>query len=73
MNETTTTGESILNKKDVAEFLKCSVRQIELMVTAGKLPKPFYFGEKSPRWRRKTLLEWLESVQPTNPQAGQEG
>ena len=70
MNDQSPQGESILKKKDVAEFLKCSIRHIEVMVKDGRMPQPFFFGDKSPRWRRSTLLIWLDSLQPTNRQAG---
>jgi len=72
MNDSNPQSESILKKKDVAEFLKCSIRQVEVMVKGGRMPKPFFFGDKSPRWRRSTLMDWLESLQPTNQQAGPE-
>jgi len=41
-----------MTKKQVAQFLQESQRQVELMVKAGRLPKPFYISDSSPRWRR---------------------
>jgi len=63
MSNATTIPDSLMKKKDVAEFFQCSVRQVELMVKAGKLPKPVYIGDASPRWQRKTLVDWLNELQ----------
>ena len=63
MSNATTVSDSLMKKKDVAEFFQCSVRQVELMVKAGKLPKPVYIGDASPRWQRKTLVDWLNELQ----------
>ena len=49
MSDTTTLSNVMMKKKDMAEFFQCSVRQVELMVKAGKLPKPVYIGDASPR------------------------
>jgi len=63
MSNASTVPDSLMRKKDVAEFFQCSVRQVELMVNAGKLPKPVYIGDASPRWQRKTLMDWLNQLQ----------
>ena len=63
MSNATMVSDSLMKKKDVAEFFQCSVRQVELMVKAGKLPKPVYIGDASPRWQRKTLVDWLNELQ----------
>lgn len=52
----------LLKKKDLATTIGCSTRQIELMVKAGKLPKPFYCGDSSPRWRQSDIDAWLEKL-----------
>jgi predicted DNA-binding transcriptional regulator AlpA len=49
----------LMTKKQVAEFLQCSQRQVELLTAKGRLPKPIYLGESSPRWRRDELLASL--------------
>ena len=51
----------LMTKKQVAEFLQCSQRQVELLTNKGRLPKPVYLGESSPRWKRAALLEQLEA------------
>lgn len=50
----------LLTKKDVAELLQCSQRQVELLTAKGRLCKPIYLGESSPRWRQSELLASLE-------------
>ena len=48
-----------MTKKQVAEFLQCSQRQIELLTKSGKIAKPIYLSERSPRWCRTDLLASL--------------
>ena len=49
----------VLTKSQLAAFLACSSRQIENLVKAGRLPRPLYLAERSPRWLRADLLQWL--------------
>ena len=51
----------LMTKKQVAELLQCSQRQVELLTNKGRLPKPIYLGESSPRWKREELLASLEA------------
>ncbi|MEJ7593032.1 MAG: hypothetical protein WKF77_15910 [Planctomycetaceae bacterium] len=73
MSNATSVSDSLMKKKDVAEFFQCSVRQVELMVKAGKLPKPVYIGDASPRWQRKTLMEWLDRLQAAESATADDG
>lgn len=52
----------LLKKKDLAAHFGCSCRQIELMVKAGRLPRPFYLGDSSPRWRQNDIDDWLNKL-----------
>ena len=63
MTNATLLPEALLTKKDVASFLQCSLRQVELLTHAGRLPKPLYLGESSPRWKRGELMAALEANQ----------
>lgn len=45
-------------KKQVAEWARCSTRNIELQVKSNKFPKPIRLGS-SPRWRRSDLEKWM--------------
>lgn len=49
----------LMTKKQVAEFLQCSSRQVELLTARGRIVKPVYLGESSPRWNRAELLASL--------------
>jgi predicted DNA-binding transcriptional regulator AlpA len=58
VNESLT--HELMTKKQVAEFLQCSQRQVELLTQKGRLPKPVYLGESSPRWKQAELMAALE-------------
>ena len=53
----------LMTKKQVAEFLQCSQRQVEILTAKNRLPKPVYLGESSPRWKRSELLAALDASQ----------
>ncbi len=73
MSEATKTPEPLMRKKDVAKFFQCSERQVELMVKAGKVPKPIYISDSSPRWRHADLTAWLDRLQAEENPASQNG
>jgi predicted DNA-binding transcriptional regulator AlpA len=54
--------QRLLKKRDLAADLGCSTRQVELMVNDGRLPKPFYIGTSSPRWRQSDIDAWLNKL-----------
>lgn len=57
------TPHELLTKKQVSEFLQCSQRQVELLTQKGRLPKPIYLGESSPRWKRAELMAHIDGQQ----------
>lgn len=57
-----TNVDEMMTKKDMAAFWKCSLRQIELMAAAGRIPKPIYLGTSSPRWRRSELMAFIDRM-----------
>lgn len=59
----TETADEILTKRQVAELLKVSTRQVELLTQKGRIARPFYLGTQSPRWKRSELLASLEANQ----------
>ena len=63
MTTATQATHELLTKKQLAEFLQCSQRQVEILTGKGRLPKPIYLGESSPRWQRSSVLAHLEAVQ----------
>lgn len=63
MTTATMNPPELLTKKQVAELLQCSQRQVELLTAKGRISKPVYLGENSPRWKRAELLASLEANQ----------
>ncbi len=56
---TTTTQPELLTKKQVAQLLQCSTRQVELLTNRNQIARPLYLGVASPRWVRAELLASL--------------
>ena len=51
---------TLLTKKEVAELIRMSVRNLERRLAAGEIPSPFHlFGGKAPRWRRERIEAWM--------------
>ena len=51
-----------MTKKQVADWLLCSQRQVELLTKSGRICKPVYLGESSPRWKRSELMAHLDGL-----------
>ena len=66
MTTTQTEIPELLTKTQAAKLLQCSTRQVELLTHRGRIAKPVYLSERSPRWRRDELLASLGS----NPEGG---
>ncbi len=62
-------GFAILTKKQVAELLQCSARQVEILVKKGQLPSTVYLGDSSPRWK----LSEIEAVFDAAPRERRTG
>ena len=62
MATATMVPDTLNRKTDLAKRFQCSTRQIELMVNDGRLPRPFYLGESSPRWRQSDIDAWLNKL-----------
>ncbi len=63
MTIATHTPPELMTKKQVAEFLQCSERQVELLTAKGRISKSVYIGPASPRWKRSELLAHLDAQQ----------
>ncbi len=58
------TQPRLLSKTTVCKLLdNVTGRHIENLVKSGRMPGPVYLG-RSPRWRLKELLEWIDSKCP---------
>ena len=62
MQNATLIPDQLKRKADLAKRFQCSTRQIELMAKDGRLPRPFYLGDSSPRWRQSDIDAWLEKL-----------
>jgi len=58
----TATEQALLKKRDVAAFLQCSQRQVEILASRGDLPRPVYIAARSPRWRRDDLVDHVAKL-----------
>jgi predicted DNA-binding transcriptional regulator AlpA len=65
--ESSPTGANLttLTKKQVAEILQCSMRQVELLTQKGRIPSPVYLGDSSPRWKRSEIEAIFEQARPS--------
>ena len=54
--------DALQTKRDLAARFGVTVRMIELMIKGGRLPRPFYLGSSSPRWRKSDIDQWLERL-----------
>ena len=44
-----------MTKKEVAELFQISTKTVERNSKSGRLPKPVYVGERTPRWNREQI------------------
>jgi predicted DNA-binding transcriptional regulator AlpA len=59
-------GESeLLDVKSVAKLLSCSPRTVWRLRDRGAIPPPIILARGIIRWRRATLLRWLDELQPS--------
>jgi predicted DNA-binding transcriptional regulator AlpA len=61
----TGTTFTTLTKKQVAEILQCSMRQVELLAQKGRIPSPVYLGDSSPRWKHSEIAAIFDQGQPS--------
>ena len=63
MTTATQSTPELMTKKQLAEYLQVSQRQVEILTAKGRLAKAIYLGQSSPRWKRSAVLEHLEANQ----------
>lgn len=51
-----------VTKSELADHLRMSTRQVELLVKNGRLPSPIRLSGGHPRWILGDVLEWLRSL-----------
>jgi hypothetical protein len=52
--------EPLLTQGDLARLLNASRRTVERLRASGKLPRPDLHIGKMPRWRPRTIREWID-------------
>jgi hypothetical protein len=56
--------EPLLARADLAEVLRTSLRSLDRLAAAGKLPRPdLYLGTRQPRWTAESIRRWLADQQ----------
>lgn len=55
-------GHELLTKREVARLLRVCVRTVERHVALGKFPQPIRFTERSIRWRRQDIEDYVEQL-----------
>jgi predicted DNA-binding transcriptional regulator AlpA len=56
--EAATAVENLWTPKDLATYLRVSVRMTQRLVSAGQLPKPVYVG-RLPRWNAAVVKAYV--------------
>jgi len=57
------TSAALIDVRQLAELLKCSVRHVYRMADAGALPKPRRL-QSLVRWSRREIEEWISAGCP---------
>lgn len=65
-------GVELLDVRAVAALLACSVRHIYRLADVGKMPPPLKLGTLI-RWRRASLLGWIDDGCPPVTTPGRRG
>ena len=60
-NDSNQFGE-VLTRQDVAKILKCTTRTVINMEDDGRLIRPFYIGNRTPRWLKKDIDKWVADL-----------
>ena len=58
-------GSELLDVKSVAKLLSCSPRTVWRLRDRGAIPAPIILSSGVIRWRRSTLIRWLDELQPS--------
>ena len=61
---------SVMNEREVAEFLRMSVRKLRKMRRKGEGPAAFISGKKAARYQYKAVAEWINQRPTQRPTPG---
>ena len=51
-----------MSKAEVATLFRVSTKTVERSCKEGRLPKPFYLGPRSPRWKKSEIYAIYEGM-----------
>jgi excisionase family DNA binding protein len=57
-------SRELIDVRDVAALLDCSVRHVRRLADAGRMPRPLTLGSLV-RWRRAELSAWIDRGCPS--------
>jgi hypothetical protein len=53
--------EPLLSRRDLADVLRTSLRSLDRLAAAGKLPRPdMHLTARQPRWKAATIQRWID-------------
>jgi excisionase family DNA binding protein len=55
-----TVSGQLLDVKQVADTLNCSIRTVQRLADSGKMPRPLRLGKLN-RWSPDTINDWIEA------------
>ena len=58
-SKATARSEALLTGEQLSRLLNIDRRTLRRMVLAGTIPAPLELGERTQRWRRETIEEWV--------------
>ena len=64
-------GQTLLTKRETAQWARCSIRNLDQLVKARRFPEPVRLGGKgAPRWRVAELEAWAREGCPATDGKG---
>jgi predicted DNA-binding transcriptional regulator AlpA len=66
MRANRTIEAELLTSRQVAAMLAISSATLWRMTSDGRLPRPIHIGPYTLRWRRATIMHWLDSLERSN-------
>ena len=53
---------TFVNMQGLCKLTGLTRNTVYRRIRSGDFPKPFYIGERSPRWRSDVVAAWMERV-----------
>mgnify|MGYP001030028654 CR=1 FL=1 len=63
----------LIDVKAVARLLSCSPRTVWRLRARGAIPQPFILSSGVVRWRKSTILRWLDECEATQGRPSDRG